>query len=75
VFYPNPTHNSWNVWVPNSGSNINFSLYTVDGRQVKEMKLQGNSVNEIDATMLAAGLYYYRISSETATYTGSLQKK
>jgi hypothetical protein len=75
VLYPNPTHSVWNVWVPNTGSSSSFSLYTVDGRLVKQQMLNGDSLNEVDASQLAAGLYYYRISSETATYTGNLQKQ
>jgi hypothetical protein len=73
-FYPNPTSNSWNVWMPNSGGTIRFVLYTVDGRMVKEQMLN-SGMNEVNAATLPAGLYHYRISSETATYTGSLQKK
>ncbi len=74
TFFPNPTSNNWNVWVPNSGNNIHLSLYTVDGRVVAEQQLQGGALNEVHAQQLAAGLYYYRISSETVTYTGTLQK-
>jgi hypothetical protein len=75
AFYPNPTHNSWSVYIPKSGDNIRFVLYTVDGRIVKEQTMTGNTLNVVDGSTLAAGLYYYRISSETATYTGNLQKQ
>jgi hypothetical protein len=75
TFFPNPTHTNWNVYVPKSGSNIVLNLYTVDGRSIATQQLNGGVLNEVKANQLPAGLYYYRISSETATFTGTLQKK
>ena len=74
-FYPNPTSRNWNVWVPAENKNTVFRLFSVEGKLVLESKFESGTTNKVDASQLAPALYYYRISSEAASYNGTLQKQ
>lgn len=76
IVYPNPTRNEWTVVVPQSlGEEVNFELVGADGRVVASQELKAGVENKIDATKLAAGMYFYRASGSNNTVTGALQKQ
>ncbi|GAA4470398.1 M12 family metallo-peptidase [Nemorincola caseinilytica] len=74
--YPNPTNTMWNVSLSGSESDeLTIRLYSADGRLVQTQVLRGGSTNVIDATMLPAGMYFYRIVGGNNAYTGTLSKQ
>jgi hypothetical protein len=74
--YPNPTNNEWNfnLLEINGNSNMDLRLYTADGREVKHTSLISGTVNAVNGTDLAPGVYYYRLIGENNVYTGSLTR-
>ncbi len=74
-FYPNPTATAWTVWVPAMIGEASMTLYSVDGKKVANQALQVDELNIVDASGLPSGIYYYRVTSGTQIFTGSLKKQ
>lgn len=74
AIYPNPFSDSWNINLP-AGDNMMLQVYTVDGKVAQSQLLQAGTANEINSKALPAGLYFYRITGATETFTGSIVKE
>ncbi|WP_033958663.1 T9SS type A sorting domain-containing protein [Psychroserpens jangbogonensis] len=53
----NPVSSEINLSVSRSGSELNYQIYSIDGKLVKEAKLRSESINVYD---LNSGLYFIR---------------
>lgn len=73
--YPNPTSNEWFFQLaPGMGENVSLQLYTADGRLVHTQALTAGTVNTVNASQLAAGMYFYRVISGGNVSTGNILK-
>ncbi len=75
--YPNPSTGNANVaYNLDKNSNVELSVYSVDGRKlqtiVNEEKVAGEHVTILDASNLQTGLYYVRLITGGQTYTKKL---
>lgn len=74
--YPNPTENLWYVTVAEgNGEQLQFQLFATDGKLVGTQEIGSGTVNQIDATNLAPGMYFYRIIAANNVFTGNLQRR
>lgn len=73
-FYPNPTKDNWTVWMPEHQAPVMLHIYAVDGRVISGQVLNAGK-NDVNASSLPAGLYYYRVTGDHLNYTGALQKQ
>lgn len=73
--YPNPSSNGWTVLAPqNNDKPLTIQVYSVDGKLLMQQKLVNGSANRLNGTMLAAGMYFYRVVGESV-YAGTLIKE
>lgn len=73
--YPNPSSNGWTVLAPeNNDKPLTIQVYSVDGKLLMQQKLVNGSANRLNGTMLAAGMYFYRVIGESV-YAGTLIKE
>ncbi len=71
--YPNPTQNTWNIQVENTTIQ-SVEILNALGQSVKRINFNNSSVS-IDASDLAAGLYFAKIQNESnQIYTTKLVK-
>ena len=70
--YPNPTTNSWNFRAANSVIK-SIQIFDVNGKSVKTVNAK-DSAASVDASALSKGVYFAKISSDTATETMKLIK-
>lgn len=74
--YPNPFSSSWNIVVPAGNGDMTVQVYTTDGKMVHAQILKAGESNEISGDQMgAAGIYFYRVTGATQTFTGSILKK
>ncbi len=60
--YPNPATNLINISMSdNDNRKINFIIYSIDGKVIKQGSLQNKTNNSIDISGLQSGLYYLNI--------------
>ena len=71
--YPNPTRNSWNISTKNEIINL-IEIFNVLGKSVISLRPNSITVN-IDASNLATGMYFSKISTDSGTSTRKLIKK
>lgn len=57
--YPNPTENSVFVGGLNSAEKYNIEILSIDGKQISNQELNGNSINIQD---LSSGIYFVKVT-------------
>ena len=72
--YPNPASNSFNIQYNSTVVNTVFELYSIDGKKLDSIQLQGQSgLYTYSTDKLADGVYLYRVSNATGVIsTGKL---
>ncbi len=72
--YPNPAFNSFNIQYNSTIVNTVFELYSIDGKRLDNVNLQGQSgLYTYSTDNLADGVYLYRVSNATGVIsTGKL---
>lgn len=73
--YPNPTNNIINVNLGAVNSPTNYSLYSIDGKMIRDNNMVNNNSFSIDLTEMAIGIYILKIKSENSTNTFKIIKK
>lgn len=71
--YPNPIDNYINVNIDNELIDSKFSIYNIDGKEIKKGTLK-NEVNRIDLTNLSKGVYILTIEKKSMKKTIKLVK-
>ena len=71
--YPNPFSNVVNIIGMNHTSNAAFNLFTIDGKLIKQGKLEEN--DQINLNDLSKGLYLLQLTSDGKTETKKIIKK
>ena len=71
--YPNPFSDSWSINVP-AGKQMMLQVYTMDGKVMQTQTLN-EGINTVNSKQLPTGMFFYRVTSATATYTGSIVKE
>ena len=71
---PNPANESTTVAIANIDGELTLTLHDINGRTVSSIVLQcaGNCQQQLDLGHLAAGTYFVRITTATATHTRKL---
>lgn len=64
--YPNPANQNIHVQFLNEQNRFNISIFSLDGREIKRLENQSNSIFVGD---LANGLYIIKINYDNRTYT------
>jgi hypothetical protein len=72
--YPNPFSDNWSIDVP-QGDNMTLQVYATDGKVVQSELLQAGKANTINSSTLPTGVYFYRVTGATDTFTGSIVKQ
>jgi hypothetical protein len=72
--YPNPAFNSFNIQYNSTIVNTVFELYSIDGKMLDSVQLQGQSgLYTYSTDNLTPGVYLYRVSNATGVIsTGKL---
>lgn len=70
--YPNPTTNSWNFRAANTVIK-SIQIFDINGKSVKTVSAK-DSAATVDASGLSKGVYFAKVSSDTATETLKLIK-
>jgi hypothetical protein len=77
--YPNPVENSLNIELQsNSNSNIDLSIYDIQGRVVKKQEFKDNSYilnTRLDVSSFASGIYFLKINQGAKYYTQKINIK
>jgi aminopeptidase N len=62
--YPNPFHNKLTIYLDQNkiGSDIQYSIYSVNGQLIKESVIKDGNQTIIETSQYPAGLYYIHIS-------------
>lgn len=71
--YPNPFSDIVNIVGMNHTDNVAFNLFTIDGKLIKQGKLEEN--NQINLNDLSKGLYLLQLTSDGKTETKKIIKK
>ena len=71
--YPNPFSDVVNIIGMNHSDNATFNLFTIDGKLIKQGKLEEN--NQINLNDLSKGLYLLQLTSDGKTETKKIIKK
>lgn len=69
--YPNPANSILNIDIKDDFLDGDFSLFSIDGRNVYEQKLTQNH-QEIDIHKFAKGIYIYKITKNGTSIDGKL---
>lgn len=74
LLYPNPTTGTIYISVPSDMQNIQFSLFDVTGKLVKQWN-DTNSANALDASDLSNGMYLLNVKGESFNSTVRFNKQ
>jgi len=72
--YPNPNNGVFTIVFSENMSNSKVEIISMEGRLVYAETLKGASTKDIDLSAFAKGMYYVRISNDTAVLTQKLVK-
>ncbi len=72
--YPNPTHDSISVTLPNKSDVKTIAIYTILGQKVLEKNISNQSPT-ISLTSLNSGIYFYKIESNGFSKSGKIIKQ
>jgi len=70
LIFPNPNNGVFNLRIPGSlQEDITAEIYSIDGKQLRQIELNGDLQQRIDLTGLSSGLYLIRIVSDSYNAT------
>ena len=72
--YPNPATDNLSIKFERAAKNPIFEIIDLTGKQVATGRLE-NKINNIDIGALAAGLYFVKITDDTAIYNSKFLKE
>jgi len=76
IVYPNPTSDLVNVFFGANVENVSVSIFSANGRFVKNQEYAINGVEfELDLSSLATGLYFIKFEGENILVTSKVVKK
>jgi len=70
LIFPNPNNGVFNLMIPGSlQEDFRAEVYSIDGKQLKQIELNGNLQQRIDLAELSSGLYLIRVISDSYNAT------
>jgi Secretion system C-terminal sorting domain len=76
LVYPNPARDLITIHLPSSPKASVLSFYDAQGKLVMKQRVESNTtVQQMDITKLAAGIYYVTVQQEKAVYVLKLLKQ
>ncbi|OYU80729.1 MAG: hypothetical protein CFE23_08405 [Flavobacterium sp. BFFFF1] len=73
VVYPNPTNDSWNFKVANENMK-SVQIMDITGKVIMSKSVTGNEL-KVNASKLSSGIYFAKVTTDTASKTVKLLRK